>query len=107
MFSTIFVGQFDLRTRDLNYSNAGHSPVIYCPPGERARMLGAVHLRWGCSGHNCLIAKSVCAGRYLLLATMASMRLRINPVGFSVYSNHVAGRKKYAQLSDEEINEEF
>ncbi len=39
MFSTLFVGHYDLKTRMLVYSNAGHSPVIYYPAGGKAEML--------------------------------------------------------------------
>ncbi len=41
MFSTLFVGHYDLRTREVLYSNAGHSPVIYYPAGGKADMLRA------------------------------------------------------------------
>lgn len=40
-FATMFVGQYDSAARLLNYANAGHSPVIYCPEGGSARLLGA------------------------------------------------------------------
>lgn len=41
MFSTIFVGQYTLETGELRFSNAGHSPVIYCPFEQKAKMLKA------------------------------------------------------------------
>ena len=41
MFATVFVGQYDPETRRLLYANAGHSPVIYCPAGGKARLLQA------------------------------------------------------------------
>ncbi len=41
MFSTLFVGHYDLKTREVFYSNAGHSPVIYYPAGGKAEMLRA------------------------------------------------------------------
>jgi sigma-B regulation protein RsbU (phosphoserine phosphatase) len=41
MFVTTFVGQFDRERRQLLYANAGHSPVIYCPPDGPARLLEA------------------------------------------------------------------
>jgi phosphoserine phosphatase RsbU/P len=41
MFSTLFIGQYNLKTREVSYSNAGHSPIIYCPAGGRAEMLRA------------------------------------------------------------------
>ncbi len=41
MFSTLFVGHYDLKTREVQYSNAGHSPVIYYPKGGKAEMLRA------------------------------------------------------------------
>lgn len=40
-FVTMFVGQYDGATRLLNFANAGHSPVIYCPKGGPARLLEA------------------------------------------------------------------
>jgi len=40
-FVTMFVGQYDNATRLLNFANAGHSPVIYCPQGGSARLLEA------------------------------------------------------------------
>ncbi len=41
MFSTLFVGQYNTVTRELLYSNAGHSPIIYYPKGKKAEMLMA------------------------------------------------------------------
>ena len=41
MFATVFVGQYDPVSRQLLYANAGHSPVIYCPAGGKARLLQA------------------------------------------------------------------
>jgi sigma-B regulation protein RsbU (phosphoserine phosphatase) len=41
MFSTIFIGQYDIISRDLHYANAGHSPVIFCPKGQKAELLKA------------------------------------------------------------------
>lgn len=41
MFATIFVSCYDPATRQLAYTNAGHSPVIYCPAGDSARFLDA------------------------------------------------------------------
>ncbi len=41
MFTTAFIGRYDPETRMLCYSNAGHSPVIYCPAGGEAEMLVA------------------------------------------------------------------
>lgn len=41
MFATVFVGQYEPSKRELIYANAGHSPVIYCPKGGRARLLEA------------------------------------------------------------------
>ena len=40
-FVTMFVGQYDVRTRRLAYANAGHSPVIYCPAHGSAVLLEA------------------------------------------------------------------
>jgi sigma-B regulation protein RsbU (phosphoserine phosphatase) len=41
MFATVFVGQYDTSKRELLYANAGHSPVIFCPQGGKARLLEA------------------------------------------------------------------
>jgi phosphoserine phosphatase RsbU/P len=41
LFATLFIGQYQSSTQELFYANAGHSPVIYCPAGEKARMLEA------------------------------------------------------------------
>ena len=41
MFSTIFIGQYDVVTRDFRDANAGHSPVIFCSKGQKAEVLKA------------------------------------------------------------------
>lgn len=41
MFVTMFVGQYIPQERRLNYTNAGHSPVIYCPAHGKACLLEA------------------------------------------------------------------
>lgn len=41
MFSTAFIGQYHVPNRTITYSNAGHSPVIYCPVAGLPRLLGA------------------------------------------------------------------
>jgi len=41
MFATVFLGQFNEKTREYLYVNAGHSPVIYRPAEGSARMLEA------------------------------------------------------------------
>lgn len=41
MFATAVVAAFDVETRELSYSNAGHSPVIYCPAGGEPEILPA------------------------------------------------------------------
>ena len=41
MFATGIVVSFDPETRVLNYSNAGHSPVIYCPAEGEPEILPA------------------------------------------------------------------
>lgn len=41
MFVTVFVGRYDPETYQMYYANAGHSPVIYCPAGGKARLLEA------------------------------------------------------------------
>lgn len=40
-FATLFVGQYSPERRELYYANAGHSPVIYRPAGQTARLLVA------------------------------------------------------------------
>lgn len=40
-FATVFVGQYEPVTRRLIYTNAGHSPVIYCGRNRIARLLEA------------------------------------------------------------------
>jgi phosphoserine phosphatase RsbU/P len=40
-FVTVFMGQYEVQSRQLIYANAGHSPVIYYPRGGRAGMLKA------------------------------------------------------------------
>jgi sigma-B regulation protein RsbU (phosphoserine phosphatase) len=40
-FATVFVGQYEPGQRTLLYTNAGHSPVIYCPRKGSARLLDA------------------------------------------------------------------
>lgn len=47
MFTTAFLGRYDAETGHLCYSNAGHSPVIYCPAGGEARMLLATDMPLG------------------------------------------------------------
>ena len=39
MMASIFVGHYDATSQLLTYANDGHSPVILCPRGERARLL--------------------------------------------------------------------
>ncbi len=41
MFATMFVGAYNTQTRKVQYANAGHSPVVYCPANGKARMLEA------------------------------------------------------------------
>ncbi|MDJ0756820.1 MAG: PP2C family protein-serine/threonine phosphatase [Ardenticatenaceae bacterium] len=41
MFATIFCGYYNHLKQTIYYSNGGHSPVIYCPAGQPARMLKA------------------------------------------------------------------
>jgi sigma-B regulation protein RsbU (phosphoserine phosphatase) len=40
-FATVFVGQYEPTQRRLLYTNAGQSPVIYCPHGGAAQLLEA------------------------------------------------------------------
>lgn len=47
MFTTVFVGCYLPDTRKLYYSNAGHSPVIYCPKDGKAELLRAEDLPLG------------------------------------------------------------
>jgi phosphoserine phosphatase RsbU/P len=39
MFSTLFIGQYNTRSREICFSNAGHSPVVYYPAGGKPKML--------------------------------------------------------------------
>ncbi|MCB0154199.1 MAG: PP2C family protein-serine/threonine phosphatase [Anaerolineae bacterium] len=41
MFATVFVGHFDPIKQEIMYTNAGHSPVIYCSAGQPAKLLKA------------------------------------------------------------------
>lgn len=41
MLVTLFAGSYEPHTRQLTFSNAGHSPVIYCPLNGSARLLEA------------------------------------------------------------------
>jgi sigma-B regulation protein RsbU (phosphoserine phosphatase) len=41
MFATLFVAQYNRGAEEVLYANAGHSPVVYCPSGGRARLLVA------------------------------------------------------------------
>jgi len=41
MFATAFVGCYDIPSKQLTYTNAGHSPVIYCPVNGPTVFLGA------------------------------------------------------------------
>ncbi|MEZ4867907.1 MAG: PP2C family protein-serine/threonine phosphatase [Caldilineaceae bacterium] len=43
MFATLFVGEFNATKRSLCYANAGHSPVIYRPRSQRARLVEAIN----------------------------------------------------------------
>ena len=47
MFATVFLGYFDPATQLLTYTNAGHSPVIYCPSRGKAALLKAKDLPLG------------------------------------------------------------
>lgn len=40
-FATLFTGRYETTTRCLQYANAGHSPVIFCPANSKAEMLEA------------------------------------------------------------------
>ncbi len=41
MFATTFIAQYDHARREVDYVNAGHSPVIYCPADGDAQLLQA------------------------------------------------------------------
>lgn len=41
MFVTAFLGHYNAVTRQLVYTNAGHSPIIYCPIRGKERLLKA------------------------------------------------------------------
>jgi sigma-B regulation protein RsbU (phosphoserine phosphatase) len=40
-FATLFTGRYEAKTRCLQFANAGHSPVIFCPANGQAQMLEA------------------------------------------------------------------
>ncbi len=40
-FATAFIGQYHASSHQILCANAGHSPVIYCPVGEKPRLLEA------------------------------------------------------------------
>jgi sigma-B regulation protein RsbU (phosphoserine phosphatase) len=71
MFSTLFVGQYFPETRRLSFSNAGHSPVIYCPAGGRPEMLRADAVPIGLFGdiNSSNAALTLNPGDVLVLAT--------------------------------------
>jgi sigma-B regulation protein RsbU (phosphoserine phosphatase) len=71
MFSTIFIGQYNPQSHEIAYANAGHSPVIYYPAGEKARMLWADTYPMGLFPDlKCKLGKiRLTAGDILLLAT--------------------------------------
>lgn len=41
MLATVFIGQYDMASRELRYANAGHAPVIYCPYDGPPRLIQA------------------------------------------------------------------
>ena len=41
MFVTLFVARVNLETRQMEYCNAGHNPIVVIPPGEPPRLLKA------------------------------------------------------------------
>jgi sigma-B regulation protein RsbU (phosphoserine phosphatase) len=47
MFTTVFVGGYNPETRNLQFANGGHSPVIYCPANEKAYLLRADNMPMG------------------------------------------------------------
>ncbi len=71
MFSTLFVGHYDLKTREVLYSNAGHSPVIFYKAGGKAEMLKADTVPLGLfPGGTCpLRTVKLSPGDVLVLAT--------------------------------------
>ncbi len=71
MFSTLFVGHYDQVAREVYYSNAGHSPIIYYQAGKKAEMLWADTVPIGLFQNiNCQLARvKLGAGDILVLAT--------------------------------------
>jgi serine phosphatase RsbU (regulator of sigma subunit)/anti-sigma regulatory factor (Ser/Thr protein kinase) len=47
MFTTLFAGQYQPETRRLDFTNAGHSPVLYAPANQKTRLLVAEDLPVG------------------------------------------------------------
>ncbi len=52
MFTTLFAGQYQPETRRLDFTNAGHSPVLYAPANEKTRLLMAEDLPVGIVNDN-------------------------------------------------------
>ncbi|MCA9928422.1 MAG: SpoIIE family protein phosphatase [Anaerolineales bacterium] len=71
MFATVFAGQYDPHSRLLTYSNAGHSPVIFVPAGEKARMLEASGTAIGVLPENMAVNETLtlAVGDVLVIAT--------------------------------------
>lgn len=39
MFATVFIGQYEPSSRQITFTSAGHSPVVYCPQGGAAQLI--------------------------------------------------------------------
>jgi len=90
MFATVFVGQYDPVARTLRYANAGHSPVIYCPPDGPARLLEADGTALG------VLPFSLCQDHELPFGPAAL--LVIGTDGFSEASNAAGAMYGYERL---------
>jgi phosphoserine phosphatase RsbU/P len=62
LFCTVFIGQYQPEERILTYTDAGHSPIIYCPSGGPAVLLQADCVPMG------ILPGSACKDYSILLA---------------------------------------
>ena len=53
MFATLFMGHYDSQMRQMNYVNAGHSPVVFAPAGGQAQLVEADVTAIGILPSNC------------------------------------------------------
>lgn len=70
-FATLFLGFYETETRCLQYANAGHSPVIFCPANGEAEMLEADGVPLGVLDDCLVVPRELClnVGDVLIVAT--------------------------------------